>query len=204
MVRASTRGRLACAASSVGDCSSCHAARCSEPPAPTWHHEYVCAFHGVELADNGHVSGLKLKSNGLIETLPGRMIRGLVGLQVLDLSDVRVVDAVLSGSALSAEYVARIHTALAAKDVATLTALSTDLGDDVRHSLLALPTLYGDVSILDKAAQVLRASPLLTQALNDLRWLATHLDAVGVRSTRPRTEPRTSVRGSRVKAASYG
>jgi len=41
----------------------------------------------VELADNGHVSGLKLKSNGLIETLPGRMIRGLVGLQVLDLSD---------------------------------------------------------------------------------------------------------------------
>ena len=47
----------------------------------------MCAFHGVELADNGHVSGLKLKSNGLIETLPGRMIRGLVGLQVLDLSD---------------------------------------------------------------------------------------------------------------------
>ena len=47
----------------------------------------MCAFHGVELADNGHVSSLKLKSNGLIETLPGRMIRGLVGLQVLDLSD---------------------------------------------------------------------------------------------------------------------
>lgn len=100
--------------------------------------------------------------------------------QVLDVSDVRVVDAVLAGAALSADRVARIHTALAAKDVATLTDLSADLSADVRSSLLALPTLYGDVSILDQAAQVLRASPLLTQALNDLRWLATHLQGVSV------------------------
>ena len=54
---------------------------------PAWHHEYVCAFHGVELAENGHVRALRLTGNGLVLALPGRMLRGLGKLQVLDLSD---------------------------------------------------------------------------------------------------------------------
>jgi hypothetical protein len=51
---------------------------------PAWHHEYVCAFYGVELSSKGHVQALNLSANGLVETLPGRMLRGLPGLKVRD------------------------------------------------------------------------------------------------------------------------
>lgn len=98
----------------------------------------------------------------------------------LDLGDVRIIDAVLAGQALDAETVARIHSALAAKDVATLGALSQDLPEAVRADLLALPTLYGDVTVLDEAARRLRSSPLLDKALGDLRWLASHLQGMTV------------------------
>lgn len=98
----------------------------------------------------------------------------------LDLGDVRIIDAVLAGQALDAGTVARIHSALAAKDVATLDALSKGLPQAVRDDLLALPTLYGDVSVLDEAARRLRSSPLLDKALGDLRWLASHLQGMTV------------------------
>ncbi len=100
--------------------------------------------------------------------------------QVLDVGDVRIVDAVLAGTALDADAVARIHTALAAKDAASLSVLSQSLPTDVRDSLLALPTLYGDVEVLDEAERRLRPTPLLTRALNDLRWLAKQLSGVKV------------------------
>lgn len=94
---------------------------------------------------------------------------------VLDLADVRVVDAVLQGVSLPPEAVNRLHAALAAKDLAALRDLAADLPDDVRSSLLVLPRLYGDSTVLDEAARVLRPSPLLTQALDGLRWLASRL-----------------------------
>jgi ATP phosphoribosyltransferase regulatory subunit len=98
----------------------------------------------------------------------------------LDLGDVRIIDAVLAGEVLEAETVARIHSALAAKDVATLDALSSDLAPQVRSDLLTLPGLYGDVSVLDEAARRLRSSPLLDKALGDLRWLASQLQGMNV------------------------
>lgn len=54
---------------------------------PSWHHEYVCAFYGIKLADNGYVESIKLGANGLGDNLPGRMLRGLPKLKHLDLSD---------------------------------------------------------------------------------------------------------------------
>lgn len=104
---------------------------------------------------------------------------GLGGL-MLDIGDVRIVDAVLHGVSLDADAVARIHTALAAKDVASLNALSMALPDDVRSSLLALPALYGDVSVLDEAARRLRPNHLLDAALGDLRFLAQQLQGFNV------------------------
>lgn len=95
--------------------------------------------------------------------------------QVVDLGDVRVVDAVLAGQPLPAATVARIHTALAAKDVATLDEVSHALPAPVRKALLSLPSLYGDASVLDEAARCLPPSPLLERALADLRWLAERL-----------------------------
>ncbi|HEX5806956.1 MAG TPA: ATP phosphoribosyltransferase regulatory subunit [Macromonas sp.] len=103
-----------------------------------------------------------------------------LGELTLDIGDVRIVDAVLAGVVLDAEAVARIHTALAAKDMASLSALSRDLPADVRDSLLALPTLYGDASVLDEAARRLRPSPLLSQALGDLRALVQQLQGLKV------------------------
>lgn len=98
----------------------------------------------------------------------------------LDLGDVRVVDAVLAGQALGADAVASIHAALAAKDTATLSDLSRDLPQGVRDALLALPSLYGDISVLDEAARRLPASHLLDRALTDLRRLASQLVGLDV------------------------
>ncbi len=100
--------------------------------------------------------------------------------QMLDLGDVRIIDSVLSGLALDAGRVTRIHLALAAKDSAELAALSRDLPADVRDSLLALPGLYGDASVLDEAARRLRPSALLDRALGDLRWLAGQLEGASL------------------------
>ena len=95
--------------------------------------------------------------------------------QTVDLGDVRIIDSVLAGLALDPARVARIHAALAAKDSAELGSLSQDLPAEVRDSLLALPGLYGDLSVLDEAAHRLRPSALLDRALGDLRWLAGQL-----------------------------
>ncbi len=100
--------------------------------------------------------------------------------QMLDLGDVRIIDSVLAGQSLVAERVTRIHAALAAKDSAELRSLSQDLAPEVRDSLLALPGLYGDVSVLDEAARRLRPSALLERALGDLRWLASQLEGANL------------------------
>ena len=56
---------------------------CLMTKAPSWHHEYVCAFAGVSLHESGHVAQLKLTANGLVGDLPGRMLKGLPKLEVI-------------------------------------------------------------------------------------------------------------------------
>ncbi|TSE21576.1 ATP phosphoribosyltransferase regulatory subunit [Tepidimonas alkaliphilus] len=99
---------------------------------------------------------------------------GLAHLQV-DLGDVRVVQAVLEGCALPAARVTALHHALAAKDVATLDALTHELPRAVRDALRALPQLWGDVEVLAEAACRLPSNPALEAALDDLRWLHDRL-----------------------------
>jgi ATP phosphoribosyltransferase regulatory subunit len=96
---------------------------------------------------------------------------------LLDLGDVRVVDAVLQGLSLKPDLVASIHTALAAKDVALLAQLSQGLPDTVQNALQALTRLYGGPEVLDAAEKTLPASTELHQALKDLRWLAKQVPA---------------------------
>jgi ATP phosphoribosyltransferase regulatory subunit len=103
-----------------------------------------------------------------------------IGRLVLDLGDVRIVDAVLGGHALEPARVARIHAALAAKDVATLQAESHGLPVAVRQALLGLTRLYGDEAVLDEALRVLPASEALHRALADLRWLAGHVEGAEI------------------------
>lgn len=100
--------------------------------------------------------------------------------QVVDLGDVRVVDALLDGLQLPAADEAALHAALAAKDLSALQRLGAGLPAQTRAALLRLPTLYGDASVLDEAAACLPPSPLLQRALDDLRQLAGHLVGVQV------------------------
>ena len=104
---------------------------------------------------------------------------GVQGL-LLDLADVRVIDAVLAPVTLDAARVSAIHAALATKDVAELKVLSNDLPEHVRHDLCALPGLFGGVAVLDEARRVLQPSPALNEALDNLAWLAAHVQGMDV------------------------
>ncbi len=106
--------------------------------------------------------------------LDGLRAAGLKDL-VLDLADARIVRGVLAGVALDAATLAAVVAALAAKDVATLQALSAGFPAGARSGLLALPMLYGDAAVLDDARRCLPDSPLIGAALADLAWLAEHV-----------------------------
>jgi ATP phosphoribosyltransferase regulatory subunit len=99
---------------------------------------------------------------------------------LLDLADVRVIDAVLAPVALSAAQVSRIHAALATKDAAELAMLARELPEAVRRDLCALPRLFGDVSVLEAARQTLTPSPALHAALDSLQWLAAQVQGLRV------------------------
>jgi ATP phosphoribosyltransferase regulatory subunit len=106
--------------------------------------------------------------------LDGLRAAGLKGL-VLDLADARIVRGVLAGVAVEAAVLNEVVSALAAKDVAALASLSAGFPVESRDALLALPGLYGDVTVLDEARRRLPARPLISAALDDLTWLATHV-----------------------------
>ncbi|WP_299022607.1 ATP phosphoribosyltransferase regulatory subunit [uncultured Tepidimonas sp.] len=94
---------------------------------------------------------------------------------VVDLGDVRVVDAVLDGCGATPVTVERIHAALATKDAATLARLAAGLPTPVAQGVLALPELYGDAAVLLAARQRLPGGERLQRALDDLAWLAARL-----------------------------
>jgi ATP phosphoribosyltransferase regulatory subunit len=70
---------------------------------------------------------------------------------------------------------ADLHTALSVKDSTWLQKLTLDMPDAARKALAVLPSLYGDASVLEEAERVLPSSPLMQQALSQLKWLAQHL-----------------------------
>lgn len=104
---------------------------------------------------------------------------GVQGL-LLDLADVRVIDAVLAPVSLDSSRVNAIHAALATKDVAELMALSSGLPDRVRQDLCALPGLFGGIAVLEQARRTLQPSPALSTALDNLAWLASHVQGMEV------------------------
>ncbi|MEY8876685.1 MAG: ATP phosphoribosyltransferase regulatory subunit [Leptothrix sp. (in: b-proteobacteria)] len=103
-------------------------------------------------------------------------LAGIKGL-VLDLSDARLLPALLAGARLSADALQAIRHALAAKDRTEIEALGTALPAAVRSSLLALVDLYGGHAVLAEAAERLPQSAAVVAALADLAWLHQHLSA---------------------------
>ena len=99
----------------------------------------------------------------------------------LDLSDARIVPALLSGIPLSADAQTALHSALAAKDVSGVKALAHDLPTQVREALVALVNLYGEPSsVLDQAEKAFAAWPVVMQALAELRQIAADLPDLAI------------------------
>lgn len=90
----------------------------------------------------------------------------------IDLSHVRVFRALAQAANLSAEAEQELFAALQGKDLPTVRELVADVAYPVRSGLLALPELYGDRSVLAKAARVLPADPAIAAALAELERLA--------------------------------
>ncbi len=95
----------------------------------------------------------------------------------LDLADARVLRGVLAGVPLDASALHEVARALSNKDAGALAELSAAFPAEARAGLAALLRLYGGEDVLDAARESLPARPLIASALQDLRWLASHLRA---------------------------
>jgi ATP phosphoribosyltransferase regulatory subunit len=98
----------------------------------------------------------------------------------VDLADARIVGSLLEGQVMSEALRHDIHAALATKDASKLARLTADFSATSREGLLALVGLYGDVRVLADAAQRLPATPAITQALAQLRWLSEQIPGVAI------------------------
>jgi ATP phosphoribosyltransferase regulatory subunit len=103
-----------------------------------------------------------------------------VGELTVDMADARLVRALLAGLPVDAAVLAQVHAALAAKDASALAGLTRDFPVASREGLAALVTLYGDAAVLDEAERRLPSTPLVREALANLRWLAGHLEGARV------------------------
>lgn len=89
----------------------------------------------------------------------------------LDLCHVGVLRALLESDANAQKDERALYTALRAKDVPALEEITAAYGADTRRALLALPGLYGDVTVIAKAREVLPKLPGITKALDELNAL---------------------------------
>jgi ATP phosphoribosyltransferase regulatory subunit len=99
----------------------------------------------------------------------------------VDMADARIVRAVLSGVQAERPRLVEVHAALAAKDATELAGLTKGFPDAARQGLQALVRLYGDDQVLDEAARMLPGTPVIREALANLRWLAGHVTGALVR-----------------------
>lgn len=98
----------------------------------------------------------------------------------VDMADVRIVNALLATEKVATDRLAAIQAALAAKNASELRSLTQNFAADPRAGLLALLQLYGDAKVLQEAEKALPPHPAITDALTNLKWLASHLDGVQV------------------------
>jgi ATP phosphoribosyltransferase regulatory subunit len=94
---------------------------------------------------------------------------------VLDLADARVLRGVLAGVPLDSEALQEVVQALSQKDGSALAELTRAVPEAARAGLRALPKLYGGAEVLAAARQALPQRALIAEALDQLQWLASHL-----------------------------
>ncbi|MEH3087540.1 MAG: ATP phosphoribosyltransferase regulatory subunit [Xylophilus ampelinus] len=98
----------------------------------------------------------------------------------VDLCDGRVARAILDRADAEASMAERIYAALAAKDRAMLSVLSESFPADSRRALLELVGLYGDASVLDRAARAFASFGELGHVFEELRLLLSRVDGASV------------------------
>jgi len=86
----------------------------------------------------------------------------------LDLCHVGVLRAIIADDELARKCDAELFGLLEAKDIPGLRKLTADFRPVTREALLALPALYGDASIIERAREVLPKLPDVTRALDEL------------------------------------
>ena len=90
----------------------------------------------------------------------------------LDLCHVNVLRALLKNDESAIQYESELFALLETKDTPGLASISAGFSAVTRNALLALPTLYGDVSVIDRARAILPKLPDISQALDELNSLA--------------------------------
>ena len=132
----------------------------------------------------GH-AGLEADLEAQVLALEGLKAAGVTTLAV-DMADVRIVNSLLAGATVSAKSLSLIHAALAAKDGSELASVTASLANAKGNlstaasaGLNALLQLYGDEKVLHEAARAFAALPAAVKAVQDLRWLASHISHAG-------------------------
>jgi len=90
----------------------------------------------------------------------------------LDLSHAGVLAAIFEADPAAAALGDALYEALAGKDVPRLAELTQNLEAASRDALRALPSLYGDASVIEEARKRLPALAGIARALDDLAFLA--------------------------------
>ena len=90
----------------------------------------------------------------------------------LDLSDARIVPALLAGASISAETREQLHQALASKDLTGIKELAKGLPVHIQKALIELVQMYGDISVLSQAEKTFATWPTILQSLQELRHIA--------------------------------
>ncbi|MBX6318586.1 ATP phosphoribosyltransferase regulatory subunit [Pigmentiphaga sp.] len=98
----------------------------------------------------------------------------------IDLSHLGVVRALLETDPAASARADEIFGLLRDKDVPGLALLAPELAPETAQALQVLPTLYGDLDVLDEARKVLPALPRVEQALDMLAGLAGALPGVEI------------------------
>ena len=95
----------------------------------------------------------------------------------LDLGHVGIFRALMNAAKADDGLESDLFHALQAKDIPAITELTRHMQADLRDALLVLPTLYGERSILARAAEALPKLPEIGRALDALETLAEDLAA---------------------------
>jgi len=90
----------------------------------------------------------------------------------LDIGHVAVFRAICRHGGVGPELESELYEALSAKDLPALRTVTRRLPGATRKALLALPELYGDGAMLERARRTLPRYPEIAAALRDLKVLA--------------------------------